>query len=216
MDLEPNQVGVLVVVDYDIAVSNAIGQAGRWHGLATHVFTSGQEFLDSLDVLDFSMPTCVLLDLKMPGKDGLNVLASIRERGVSPKVVMFSGNARVRHVVQAMKLGTFTFLEKPLGLAEIFETVDAAIQAAKISLMDEGLTTDAIAGYKLLKPRELTMVDLLMLGKSNKEMAPLLKLSLRGVESRLAGIMRKMAAESRFQLGKLVEHARRVLKAERT
>lgn len=197
--------GRLIIVDDDPAVAKSVSAACAVLGVETESFHSPAEFLASFHP---AAPCCIVLDLKLPGMSGLELLERLKKGPYVPPVIMISGHGDIPSAVEAMHLGAVTFLEKPFSYDLLRRHIaDALARAVKNW---ERITGRARAVRLLddLKPRELEMLDLLVAGRSNKQMAPLLDMSIRGVEDRRARIMQKLEVESVAELCQLVHLAR--------
>jgi FixJ family two-component response regulator len=189
----------IFVVDDDAAVGRALQSAGRLLGHPVRAFDSAIAFLDAYS----GEPGCLVLDIRMPGMTGLELQRKLAE-GTGIPVVMISGHADVRIAVEAMTLGAVTLLEKPFRLDELLAHVrkalekDAATRAARQKSVDVGARLASLT----LKEREV--LDLIAAGKTNREMADALGLSVRAVEDRRARLMKKVGAGSVAELVKLL------------
>ncbi len=196
------------VVDDDAAVGRAVAGAGKVLGHPVRAFASAADFLAAYA----GEPGCLVLDVRMPGMTGLELQRKLADDGVSLPVVMISGHADVRTAVAAMTLGAVTLLEKPFRLEELLGHVraalarDAAERAARQSARAAGAR---LAG---LTAKEREVLDLIAAGRTNREMADALGLSVRAVEDRRARLMKKANAGS---VAELVRHIVASQKAER-
>lgn len=155
-------------------------------GYDPHPFSNGDKALNST-ILDEVL--CVLLDLRMPPPDGLEVLRRIQERPSPPPVIMVTGEGDVSSAVTAMKIGAWDFLEKPVdddALIDLLEQLQSGPASDKSS-------ASSLAG---LTGREKEVLDCLVDGLSNKEAARKLDISYRTVEAHRARIMDKTGATS--------------------
>ena len=196
MSAEPT----IFVVDDDAAVGRALQSAGKLLGRPVRAFASAAEFLAAYA----DEPGCLVLDIRMPGMTGLELQRALADAGAGIPVVMISGHADVRIAVEAMTLGAVTLLEKPFRLDELLAHVrkglerDAAQRAARQS------ATDAGARLGALTAKEREVLDLIAAGKTNREMADALGLSVRAVEDRRARLMKKVNAGSVAELVQLL------------
>lgn len=190
----------IFVVDDDAAVGRALASAGKLLGNPVVAFPSAAAFLEAYS----GEPGCVVLDIRMPGMTGLELQRKLADDGVPIPVVMISGHADVRIAVEAMTLGAVTLLEKPFRLDELLSHVrkalakDAADRAARRS------TADADSRLAGLTAKEREVLDLIAAGRTNREMADGLGLSVRAVEDRRARLMKKVGAGSVAELVRLL------------
>ena len=186
----------LFVVDDDAAVGRALGSAGKLLGHPVRAFASAGEFL-----ADYAgEPGCLVLDIRMPGMTGLELQRKLADDGVEIPVVMISGHADVRIAVEAMTLGAVTLLEKPFRLDELLAHVRRALEKDRADRDARGRTTDTDARLAALTPKEREVLELIAAGKTNREMADDLGLSVRAVEDRRSRLMKKVNARSVVEL----------------
>ena len=187
----------IFLVDDDPAVRRALAGAGQLLGLPIASFATAEEFLQ---VYDRSRPGCLVLDLKMPGMSGLELQQALTEAGIDLPVIMISGHADVRIAVEAMSRGAVTLLEKPFLLDELLDQIrkalelDAARRAARIRPVEgEG-------PRERLTPKEREVFERIVAGKTNKQIAAELQLSIRAVEDRRARLLKKLHVRSLAEL----------------
>jgi two-component system response regulator FixJ len=192
------------VVDDDEAVRDALAFALEMEGLSARTYPS------ALALLTAELPPagCVLTDFQMPDVDGLELQTRLAEMGVRLPVIVMTGHADVPVAVRAMKAGAVDFLEKPFQDGQLLEAVKAALDRNRELL---GLTAHAAAAARaigLLTPREHEVLDLLVTGKSNKEIAKALGTSPRTIDVHRARVFHKMTATSLPELVHMVIAAR--------
>ncbi|MDY3552880.1 response regulator [Gemmata sp. JC717] len=197
MSAEPT----IFVVDDDEAVGRALASAGRLLGCPVRTFTSAQSFLGAYER---DQPGCLVLDIKMPGMTGLELQRALADANLNIPVVMISGHADVRIAVEAMTLGALTLLEKPFRLEELLTHVRRALEKDRAERANRQHAADADARLAALTPKEREVLDLIAAGKTNREMADALGLSVRAVEDRRARLMKKVDARSVAELVKLL------------
>ncbi|MFD2207267.1 response regulator transcription factor [Kiloniella antarctica] len=156
-------------------------------------FSSGEEFL-SADL--FSSTGCVLLDIRMPGMNGVDVLKRIKMEESNLTVVMISGHGDIPKAVETMKAGAYSFVEKPFSDTEIINIVTEAIEVSKTNFVQAELKQQAEATISKLTPREKEVLDKLVEGLLNKVIAYELGISTRTVEVHRARIMEKLEVKS--------------------
>lgn len=147
------------------------------------------------------IPVSILLDLKLPGKSGLEVLSELQEEDYPAPVFIMSGHGSVGIAVQALKLGAVDFIEKPFKPHELLGRMERAINDVAAS---DGASVERHrrirAGLKALTIREREILDHVLSGKTTKEISRQLKLSPRTVDEHRTNIMRKMKVRSATQL----------------
>lgn len=193
----------LFVVDDDEAVGRALTSAGRLLGHPVRVFASAAAFLAAFDANE---PGCLVLDIRMPGMTGLELQRALADMGATIPVVMISGHADVRIAVEAMTLGAVTLLEKPFRLDELLSHVRRAVEKDRTDRAAREQSAGAAARLAALTPKEREVLELVAAGKTNRDMADALGLSVRAVEDRRARLMKKVEAKSVAELVRLLAH----------
>lgn len=192
---------LLFVVDDDPAVRDSLQVMMATKGFEVEAFESGRAVLDR--VADLDRPTCVLLDIHMPGTDGLSVLKKLTTCGLPLRVIMITGQADVPTAVRAMKEGAADFIEKPFAQERILDAVKAAGEALAGKGGIDTETREIGARLNSLSPRERDVMERLVDGLTNKEIARDLNISPRTVEVYRAGVMEKMQAGNLSSLVKM-------------
>lgn len=180
------------IVDDDAQVRAATSYLLSSKGYTTEIYASGSEFLRDADL----ERGCILLDLRMPGMDGLEVQEELVSRGVLLPVVVISGHGDVGTAVKAMKLGAVDFLEKPYREEDLTAAVERALSLSGKRSDRRQSEITAAARLQELSPREVQVLQGLLGGLSNKEIARRLDLSPRTVEMHRANLMASLAVES--------------------
>lgn len=181
------------LVDDDPAIRRAVGFVLKTSGFEVIPYVSGVAFLK--EVRD-AAPGCILLDIRMPDKDGLEVQRDLNALGISLPVVMLTGHGDVSAAVQAMKEGAVDFLEKPSDKQALLRAVEAAF--ARLDQSDDRLALEQDAKVRIaaLTPREQEVLDGLAQGLPNKTIAYDLKISPRTVEVHRANVMTKLSVHN--------------------
>lgn len=183
----------IYIVDDDAQIRTSLGVLLDVNRLPCRGFQSGDAFLAALAELE---PGCILLDIRMPGSDGLAVLSELHERQYRWPVIVMTGHAEVAMAVTAMKLGAIEFLEKPFRETDLLDALSRAATALREVQDDEASRGEALTLVRSLTPRELQMLQALLNGSSNKQIADELGISIRTVEMHRASVMRKLGAKS--------------------
>lgn len=181
------------VIDDDEAVRDSLEALLLADGYDVLGFSSAEDFLARRDRL--AAAACCLLDIRMPGMDGLALLKQLQDEPADLAVVMMTGHGDIPMAVKAMKLGALDFVEKPFDTHVMLEAVATAISSArqgKTATIDPAL----IEQVGRLTPRERDVLEHLVAGRSNKEVGFELSISPRTVEIHRARLMEKMKAES--------------------
>jgi two-component system response regulator FixJ len=183
----------IYIVDDDAAVRDSLEVLLLAWGYDAESFVSGADFLDACDGLGGG---CVLLDIRMPGMDGMEVLSELRRRRPDLPVIMITGHGDVALAVRAMKAGAVDFVEKPLREETLLESIRTALQQARTSDRKSVVCHAARDNVERLTPREREVLEQLVIGRPNKVIAQALDCSPRTVEIHRARIMEKMEARS--------------------
>lgn len=179
------------IVDDDAAVRRSLALLLVSHGIAVRGHVSGEALLAAMPLA----PGCVILDLRMPGMDGLAVLQELRQRGVGMPVVIVSGHADVRLAVAAMKLGAVDVIEKPYAEHAIVGAVQQALRTPpRVHSRDRDPA--AVERVACLTPREGEVLHHMVDGLANKMIALQLGISPRTVEIHRANVMEKLGCRS--------------------
>jgi len=196
-----NKNPVVMVVDDDSGVRNAMRALLKSVGLNSILFSSAQEFLDGYDPLQ---PGCLLLDIRMPGKSGMELQQELNLRGAVIPVIFMSGHADIPMAVEAMQHGAFDFLQKPFRDQDLLDRIQRAIAKDAERRVALGEQTRIKAHLESLTEREREVLDLLTLGKQNKVIAQELGVSPRTIEIHRARVMEKMGAQSVAELVRMM------------
>lgn len=181
------------LVDDEEAIRKSAGFMLRTVGFEVRTYASGVEFLKLARTAETG---CVLLDVRMPELDGLQVQPEMAQRGINMPVVVLTGHGDVTLAVQAMKAGAVDFIEKPFEKASLLEAIDRGF--ARIDRVDVRATEEAEAQVRIgvLTPREKAVLEGLARGYPNKTIAYDLGVSSRTVEVHRASLMSKLAVRS--------------------
>jgi FixJ family two-component response regulator len=194
------------VVDDDAQLRESITLLLSTAGIAAAEFASAEEFLAAVRP---DQPACVLLDVRLPGMSGLDLLQVLGEAGSVPTVVMITGHGDVPMAVSAMRAGAVHFVEKPFDPDILLTIVEEALgRAAKVAAA-QAQTSDIVARHALLTAREQQVLDLLVEGRPSKLIAYELDISTRTAEHHRSAVMKKMAARSLSHLVRMALDLRR-------
>jgi FixJ family two-component response regulator len=191
----------VVVVDDDPSVRDALLLLLRIDGFEAAAFGDGESFFESLTS---STPSCVILDLQLPGRSGLAVLKQLADMRFAPPVFVISGQSDIPMAVEAMKLGAIDFLEKPFSAGAMIDRVRDAVRTYCGTLAGRIDGLGDFPGMMLLTRRERDVLALVTNGASNKEAGRKLGISPRTVEVHRARIMDKLGARNAADLMRIV------------
>jgi two-component system response regulator FixJ len=183
----------LHIVDDEAQLRDSVALLLSTAGIETVPHPSAEDFLDSGA---HRAPVCVLLDNRMTGMSGLDLLKRLKELGSEATVVMMTGHADVPTAVAAMKLGAFHFLEKPFDGEALLAAIEEAL--ARASKIGDGIAENKgfVERHKSLTQREAEVFDLMIEGLPTKVIAARLDITSRTAEHHRAAVMRKLEARS--------------------
>lgn len=181
------------LVDDDEAIRHSASFMLRHAGFLVKTYPDGMSFLDEISD---SQNGCILLDVRMPGMDGLAVQSALNHRGINMPVIILTGHGDVPVAVEAMKGGAIEFLEKPYEKQALVGAIENAFTLLENQSADDKRTKDAKAKLTSLTPREMEVLECLVAGMTNKGVAQALSISPRTVEIHRAHMMEKLQAES--------------------
>ena len=184
---------LIFVVDDDDAVRASLRALLETAGYRTMLFGSGTEFLEYPHA---GLGACILLDVKMPKLDGLEVQRQLNDRGTMLPVVIVTGHGDIAMAVQAMRAGAADFLEKPVSRDRLLESVARAVDIGRSARPDRLEKSDIGARLDTLTIRERQVLEQLVMGRTNKVAAHELRISSRTVEVYRRNVMAKMGAGS--------------------
>jgi FixJ family two-component response regulator len=189
--------GLIHVVDDDDSFRTAISRMLRASGFEVRAYRSAGEFLLEPPPKG---PGCLLLDLHMPGPDGLELQEAIAKRGDALPVIFLSAHGDVRKTVRAMRQGAADFLTKPVRREELLATVRAALDRQKGEESTARWRREIARRHEILTPREREVLERVVTGALNKQIAAALGTSERTIKAHRAKIMKKMQVESVAEL----------------
>jgi len=192
------------VIDDDAPVRDALSRLLRAHRLAVAAFASPEEFLEHYNP---DTPGCLVLDLKMRG-NGFGLQRTLREKGSSPPIIFLTGHGDVPKSVQALKGGAVDFLTKPVNDEDLLAAVRVAIEKDHTLRQKQTEVSEIRARLSALTPREREVLELVVAGKLNKQIAGDLGIVEQTVKAHRAQVMEKMRARSVVELVRLVERCR--------
>lgn len=194
----------VVIVDDDLNFCETLSLLLRADGIPTSYFASGEAFLGQWNDLDIQGgEVCVLIDAYLGGISGFDVLAALKKAGSRARAIIITGNGDVRMAVQAMKSGALDFIEKPVELSSLRAAIDRAIAIGRYTLPRQEADPDASRRLENLTPREREVLERILSGQPNKNIAADLGISQRTVESHRASIMVKSQCKSLPELVRL-------------
>jgi two-component system response regulator DctR len=180
---------VVYVVDDDDAVRNAVSLLFQTADLQVRTFSSASAFLEHADL---ERPCCLLLDIRMPGMTGTDLHDELLGRGVRAPVIFITGHGDIPMAVEAMKKGAYDFIEKPFDDERLLSQVLGALED-----YDE---EPEKASLPVLSARQRAVLERVLEGKPNRQIAEELHISLKTVEFHRARIMQKLGVRTAAEL----------------
>ena len=190
------------VVDDDAAVRKAVSRLLRSAGIAVAGFASPGEFLAQYDP---DMPGCLVLDLAMPDINGLQLQTTLAKKGCTLPIIFLTGQGDVSKSVQAMKHGAFDFFSKPVKEKDLLPAVRAAIERNAVARQEQARLSEICARLDTLTPREREVLEHVVAGKLNKQIASDLGITEATVKMHRARVMTKMKVQGVADLVRLAE-----------
>jgi len=185
------------VLDDESAIQALFERIGQLCGFEVDCHSTAASFLDSFDG---ERAGCLVIDLMLPDRSGIEVLQEVTDRGCELPVVFMSGMARVSEAVQALKLGSIDFVEKPFDVQQIAEVLRRAVDMDQRRRQQDQDHDELRRRFETLTRRERQVMEQIVRGAANKTVAASLGLSHKTVEVHRANVMRKTQAGSLAEL----------------
>jgi two-component system, LuxR family, response regulator FixJ len=192
------------VVDDDPAIRKSLGMMLEAHCLRWEEYPSADEFLDQFDA---ARPGCLVLDLRMPGTNGEDALRRLREAGARMPVIVLTGHGDVVAAVRTMKLGLVDFLQKPVEHSILIQNVREALRQDGERRRRDAQYDALRHRIRTLTPRELQLLAMLANGKTSKEIAGALDVSVKTVDNHRAHLLEKLQASNVAELSAMAVRA---------
>ena len=183
---------IVHLVDDDDAIRRSASFMLKTSGYQVKSYASGVELLKEREI----EPGCILLDVRMPGMDGLEVQRALQDRGLTHPVIVMTGHGDVNVAVQAMKAGAVDFIEKPFEKAQLLTAIEEGFSRIAQAGRSTKRADEARVRLQSLTPRERDVLEGLVRGHPNKTIAYDLDISPRTVEIHRANLMTKLEVAS--------------------
>ncbi|MBI3917209.1 MAG: response regulator transcription factor [Betaproteobacteria bacterium] len=188
------------IVDDDAAVRDALGLSLGVRGYRTAIFADAESFLRAYRR---EWRGCILIDIRMPGMDGLALQKRLLELGCALPVIVMTGHGDIGSAREAFKSRALDFLEKPLDQSKLIAAIDEALLRNE-TFQQEAETEHAFAALlATLTPREREVMEMIVAGRHNRDIADEMGISARTVEVHKARVMQKLKVDSIAQLVRL-------------
>jgi FixJ family two-component response regulator len=194
--------GIVFIIDDDESLREGLKRLFRSVGLRSEGYPSGREFLKSKIP---AIPSCILLDVRMPGLSGLDFQAELNKADVHVPIVFMTGHGDIPMTVRAMKAGAVEFLTKPFRDQEILDAVQLSLKKDRERIENEKITKGLKARFEALTSREREIMSLVTAGLMNKQIAGEIGVSEITVKVHRGNVMRKMNAKSLADLVRMAE-----------
>ncbi|MYM97344.1 response regulator transcription factor [Duganella vulcania] len=181
------------IVDDDPSVRDALSLLLGVRGYRTAMFASGEAFLQAWQP---AWRGCMLIDIRMSGMDGLSLQMELRRRDCRIPVIIMSGHGDVSMARAAFKADAVDFLEKPVDDGKLIAAIDEALARARSVHTEQQRRSRSDTLLSELTPREREVMDLVVMGRHNREIGPALGISVRTVEVHKARLMAKLGVDN--------------------
>jgi FixJ family two-component response regulator len=193
---------VVFVIDDDASVRAALSSLIRSVGLRVEVFASASEFLAAKRT---DGPSCLILDVRLPGVSGLNFQAELAKANIVIPIIFITGHGDIPMSVKAMKAGAVEFLTKPFRDQDLLDAIKVALERARSWIESEKAVSELRGNFESLSPREMEVMARVTSGLLNKQIAAELGVSEVTVKVHRGNVMQKMGAKSLADLVKMAD-----------
>ena len=193
---------IVFVVDDDVWVRESLETLVRDEGWQPETFSSAQQFLDRPRAVT---PSCLVLDISLPGLDGLELQKRVAVERTDMPIIFITGHGDIPMSVGAMKAGAVEFLTKPFNDEVLLTAIRRALEQSRLALAQEAEMQELRDRYASLTPREMQVMALVVSGLLNKQVGGELGISEKTVKAHRGQVMQKMKANSVADLVKMAE-----------
>ncbi len=196
---------IVYVVDDDEAVRRSLARLVRSVGLKVDTFASAQAFLEHKGQ---NRPSCLVLDVRLPGLSGLDLQAAMGQSQRAMPIIFITGRGNVPMTVRAMKGGAQDFLEKPFDDQELLDAIQRALARSQEARAEDAERADIERRLATLTPRERQVLELVVAGLLNKQIAGELGAAEKTIKVHRGRVMKKMQADSVAGLVRMTQKTR--------
>ena len=191
------------IVDDDEAVRDSLRWLLEGNGFLVKSFSSAEKLLEIAQSNNSELNGCLILDVRMPGITGIELHDELLNLGINLPIIFITGHGSVSLAVRSMKKGAIDFLEKPFNDEQLCSLVTNALEKSKEKATQKEYNSKSQALLDKLTPRESQVLERIIAGRLNKQIADDLKISIKTVEAHRANIMNKVEARTIADLIKI-------------